>query len=171
MASDNTAPPAYLSAEQILNADDLTIEDVPVPGWGGIVRVKGMSGTERDRFEAGFLGNNMKALPKDKALEFYRARIVAACLVDGAGNKMFRSPGEIKRLSEKSAEALELVVDVANRLSGLSKEDVEELTGNSDAAPSGSSTSDSPDTSDAPSESSSTGSRRASSRSGSSTRT
>ncbi|MFE3400793.1 hypothetical protein [Streptomyces anulatus] len=156
----------YLSAEQILDADDLAIEDVPVPEWGGTVRVKGMSGTERDRFEAGFVGNDMKQLPKDKALEYYRARIAAACLVDQAGNKMFRSVGEIKRLSDKNAEALQRVVDVANRLSGLSQEDVEELTGNSDAAPSGSSTSGSPDTSDTPSPSSSAGSARASSRSG-----
>ncbi|MFE3382838.1 hypothetical protein [Streptomyces anulatus] len=79
---------------------------------------------------------------------------------------MFRSVGEIKRLSDKNAEALQRVVDVANRLSGLSQEDVEELTGNSDAAPSGSSTSGSPDTSDTPSPSSSAGSARASSRSG-----
>ncbi|MET9999826.1 hypothetical protein ABZ069_23130 [Streptomyces microflavus] len=156
----------YLSAEQILDADDLKIEDVPVPEWGGTVRVKGMSGTERDRFEAGFIGGDMKQLPPDKALEYYRARIAAACLVDQAGKKMFRSVGEVKRLSDKNAEALQRVVDVANRLSGLTEEDVEELTGNSAAAPSGSSTSDSPDTSDSPSPSSSGGSARASSRSG-----
>ncbi|MFW3459709.1 hypothetical protein ACN24K_01780 [Streptomyces microflavus] len=156
----------YLSAEQILDADDLAIEDVPVPEWGGTVRVKGMSGTERDRFEAGFIGGDMKQLPPDKALEHYRARIAAACLVDHAGKKMFRSVGEVKRLSDKNAEALQRVVDVANRLSGLTEEDVEELTGNSAAAQSGSSTSDSPDTSDTPSPSSSGGSARTSSRSG-----
>lgn len=156
----------YLSAEQILDADDLVIEDVPVPEWGGTVRVKGMSGTERDRFEAGFVGSDMKQLPKDKALEFYRARVAAACLVDQAGNKMFRSAGEIKRLSDKNAEALQRVVDVANRLSGLTEDDVEELTGNSEPGQSDSSTSASPGTSDTPSPSSSGGSPRASSRSG-----
>ncbi|MEU0309785.1 hypothetical protein [Streptomyces cyaneofuscatus] len=156
----------YLSAEQILDADDLAIEDVPVPEWGGTVRVKGMSGTERDRFEAGFVGNDMKQLPKDKALEHYRARIAAACLVDHAGNKMFRSVGEVRRLSEKNAEALQRVVDVANRLSGLTQEDVEELTGNSEPGQSDSSTSASPGTSDTPSPSSSRGSARANSRSG-----
>lgn len=157
----------YLSAEQILDADDLAIEDVAVPEWGGTVRVKGMSGTERDRFEAGFVGNDMKQLPKDKALEYYRARVAAACLVDHNGNKMFRSVGEIKRLSDKNAEALQRVVDVANRLSGLTEDDVEELTGNSEPGQSDSSTSASPGTSDTPSPSSSSGSPRASSRSGS----
>ncbi|MFJ9027562.1 hypothetical protein ACIRQP_03400 [Streptomyces sp. NPDC102274] len=120
----------YLSAEQILTADDLAIEDVPVPEWGGTVRVKGMSGKERDRFEAGFVGADMKQAAKDKALENYRARIAAACLVDAKGDRMFRSAAEVARLSEKSAEALQRVVDVANRLSGLTEDDVEELTGN-----------------------------------------
>lgn len=156
----------YLSAEQILDAQDLVIEDVPVPEWNGTVRVKGMSGTERDRFEAGFVGNNMKPLPPDKALEYYRARIAAACLVEADGKKMFRSIGELKRLSDKSAEALQRVVDVANRLSGLSEEDVAELTGNSETGGDGSSTSGSPVISDTPSESSSIGSAPAKSRSG-----
>lgn len=120
----------YLSAEAILDAQDLKAEDVEVPEWGGTVRVRGMSGTERDRFESGFVGNDMKALPKDKALEHYRARLAAACLVDGEGNRMFRSAAEVKRLSEKNAEALQRVCDVAMRLSGMSEEDQEELTGN-----------------------------------------
>ncbi|MFH8369200.1 hypothetical protein [Streptomyces sp. NPDC018031] len=120
----------YLSAEQILDAQDLGIEDVDVPEWGGTVRVRGMSGTERDRFEAGFLGNDMKRLPKDKAMEHYRARLAAACLVDEKGGRLFRSAGEVKRLSEKSADALQRVVDVAMRLSGMSEADQEELTGN-----------------------------------------
>lgn len=156
----------YLSAEQILDAQDLTIEDVPVPEWGGTVRVKGMSGTERDRFEAGFVGNNMKPLPPDKALEHFRARVAAACLVDGDGKKMFRSVGEVKRLSDKSAEALQRVVDVANRLSGLTDEDVEELLGGSEPGQEGSSPSDSPGTSASPSKTSSIGSAPAKSRSG-----
>jgi hypothetical protein len=120
----------YLSADDILGADDLGYEDVEVPEWGGTVRVRGMNGTERDRFEAGFVGNDMKRLPKDKALEHYRARLAAACLVDADGKNLFRSTAEVKRLSEKSAEALQRVCDVAMRLSGLTEEDQDELTGN-----------------------------------------
>jgi hypothetical protein len=36
----------------------------------------------------------------------------------------------MKRLSEKSAQALTRVVEVASRLSGLTESDVKELTGN-----------------------------------------
>ncbi|WHX19832.1 hypothetical protein QFW82_23675 [Streptomyces malaysiensis subsp. malaysiensis] len=120
----------YLSAEAILNAQDLPTEDVEVPEWGGTVRVRAMSGTELDRFESGFLGNDMKQLPKDKALEHYRARLAAACVIDGDGNRLFRSAAEVKRLGEKNAKALRRVCDAAMRLSGMSEEGQKELTGN-----------------------------------------
>lgn len=120
----------YLSAEQILDADDLPWEDVDVPEWGGTVRVRGMSGTDRDKFEAAMLSKDMKSVSKDTALERYRARLAAACLVDGTGQRMFRSDAEVKRLGEKSAQALQRVCDVASRLSGLSQEDQAELLGN-----------------------------------------
>ncbi|MFM9629517.1 hypothetical protein ACKI10_18055 [Streptomyces galilaeus] len=121
----------YLSADDILNADDLGREDVEVPEWGGTVLVRGMSGTERDRFEASMLNDNMTGpASKEKALDMYRARLAAACLVDADGKKLFRSPAETKRLGEKSAQALTRVVEVASRLSGLTEDDVKELTGN-----------------------------------------
>ncbi|WP_306186976.1 hypothetical protein [Streptomyces sp. MK5] len=120
---------AYLSAEQILDADDLPWEDVDVPEWGGTVRVRGMSGTDRDKFEAAMLSKDMQSVSKDTALERYRARLAAACLVDENGRRMFRSDAEIKRLGEKSAQALQRVVDVASRLSGLTQEDQDELLG------------------------------------------
>lgn len=119
----------YLSAEQILDAADLPFEDVNVPEWGGTVRVRGMSGTDRDRFEAQMLSKDMQSVSKDTALERYRARLAAACLVDEQGRRMFRSDAEVKRLGEKSAQALQRVVDVASRLSGLTQADQDELLG------------------------------------------
>ncbi|MFF8473880.1 hypothetical protein [Streptomyces sp. NPDC015414] len=120
----------YLSADEILAADDLQREPVKVPEWGGTVLVQGMTGTDRDRFEAGMMNDSMTGVAKDKALERYRARLAAACMVDADGKRLFRSDAEVKRLGEKSAQALSRVVDVASRLSGLTDEDVAELTGN-----------------------------------------
>jgi hypothetical protein len=120
----------YLSADDILGADDLQREAVSVPEWGGTVLVQGMSGTDRDRFEAAMLNANMNGVDKDKALDRYRARLAAYCLVDENGKRLFRSDAEVNRLGLKSAQALTRVVDVATRLSGLNDEDVEELTGN-----------------------------------------
>jgi hypothetical protein len=120
----------YLSADDILNAEDLKPESVDVPEWGGQVLVKGMSGTARDQFEAGMLNENMNGVSKDKAMEMYRARLAAACLVDPNGKRLFQGTAVVKRLGEKSAQALTRVAEVASRLSGLTDEDVEELTGN-----------------------------------------
>ena len=41
-----------LTRDTMLSASDIEIELVEVPEWGGHVFVKGMSGTERDQFEA-----------------------------------------------------------------------------------------------------------------------
>jgi len=120
----------YLSADQILAADDLKCEDVEVPEWGGVVRVQGMTGAARDKFESSLMKDNLSGVSKDKALDNYRARLAAFTMVDGEGKRLFRSDAEVRRLGEKSADALSRVVDVASRLAGLSAGDVEELTGN-----------------------------------------
>jgi hypothetical protein len=120
----------YLSADQILGADDLDYEDVPVPEWGGTVRVRELPGTERDKFEAQFVGGKDGASIRAEGLEGFRARLASAAIVDGDGKPLFRSAAETKRLGEKSATALQRVVDVAMRLSGLTGQDVEDLTGN-----------------------------------------
>lgn len=112
----------YLSAEAILGADDLEAEDVAVPEWGGTVRVRGLSGTERDKLEARYSG--------DKPRDNFRAALAAAALVDADDKRMFRSEAEVKRLGDRSSAALERVCNVAMRLSGLSDDDVAELEGN-----------------------------------------
>jgi hypothetical protein len=119
----------YLSAEQILGADDLAYEDVPVPEWNGTVRVRELPGTERDRFEAQFVGKDGASV-RAEGLEGFRARLAAAAIVDENGKQLFRSAAEVKRLGEKSAAALQRVCDVATRLSAMGEDDVKELTGN-----------------------------------------
>ncbi|GAA3301298.1 hypothetical protein [Streptomyces cinereospinus] len=119
----------YLSAEQILGADDLTYEDVEVPEWGGTVRVREMPGTERDKFESQFVGKDGASV-RAEGLEGFRARLAAACIVDADGRQMFRSAAEVKRLGDKSSKALQRVCDAAMRLSKISDEDVKELAGN-----------------------------------------
>ncbi|MET8824795.1 hypothetical protein ABZX40_17995 [Streptomyces sp. NPDC004610] len=119
----------YLSAEQILNVDDLKYEDVAVPEWGGTVRVRELTGTDRDKFESAFVGKDGKSV-RAEGLEGYRARLAAASIVDQNGKVLFRSAAEAKRLGEKSAAALQRVCDAATRLSEITEEDVKELTGN-----------------------------------------
>lgn len=118
----------YLSADQILSADDLKREPVEVPEWGGTVLVQGMTGTERDKFEAAFVNAKGDGADAKKGLDNYRARLAAACIVDENGTRLFQG-ATIKRLGEKNGNALQRVCDVANRLSGMTEEDQEELLG------------------------------------------
>ena len=124
-----------LGKEAILSANDRTVEVVAVPEWGGDVTVKTMSGTERDAFEQSIVQG------KDKMdLANVRARLCVRCIVGDDGERVF-GDGDAIALGAKSAAALDRVFGAAQKLNGLSADDVEELAGNSEAAPSGDSTS------------------------------
>lgn len=130
---------AFLTADQIREVDDKQYEDVDVPEWGGTVRVRGMSGTERDAYEASIIeqrGNDRKV-----NLANARAKLVVRCLVDENGALLF-TPDDVRVLGRKSAKALERVFDAARRASGMSEADIEKLTENFDADPSEGGTSD-----------------------------
>lgn len=114
----------FLSRDAILSANDTPTETVEVPEWGGSVRVQAMSGTDRDKFEASMVGKGNKP-----NLENFRAKLAAACIVDEDGTRMF-AERDITALGRKSAAALDRVATAAQRISGLSQEDVEELAGN-----------------------------------------
>lgn len=121
----------YLTRDQILEAEDLLSEDVEVPEWGGVVKVRGLTGAERDRFEGSIV--KMRGNKADVNMRNLRAKLVALSAVNGDGKRLFKTP-DVDALGQKSAVALQRVFDVAQRLSGISDQDVEELAGNSDSA-------------------------------------
>lgn len=124
-----------LNRDDILGADDLKTKDVEVPEWGGSVRVRQMTGNERDELEA-----SIQAGGEKPDLKGFRARLVAASAIDEAGQLMF-TKADVEKLGEKSAAALDRVADAASSLSAMSAEDIKELTENFDDDPSGDSTS------------------------------
>lgn len=129
---------ALLTKEQIWAADDLTWEDVSVPEWGGDVRVKTLTGAERDQYEAESVkmeGNRRKMTGN------LRARLVALTAINEDGTPMF-TRGDVMKLGQKSAAALERVFEVAAKLNGMTEEDMDDLAGNSESGQNESSTSD-----------------------------
>lgn len=111
-----------LSREAILGASDLPSEDVAVPEWGGVVRVRMLTGAERDRFEASMLVRGGKKL--DFNMQNVRARLVALTVVGEDGKRLF-TDGDVEALGQKSAAALNRVFTVAQRLNGLKEDAVE----------------------------------------------
>ncbi len=130
---------AYLTRDEILQADDLEMEVVKVPEWGGEVLVRGLTGTERDAFEGSII--TLKGKQSSMNMQNVRAKLVARSIVDEYLERLF-SDADVEALGKKSAAALDRVFSVAQRLSGVSDEDVEELAKNSESVQSEDSTSD-----------------------------
>ena len=118
-----------LTRDAILQAEDLPTEDVEVEEWGGAVRVRALTGAERDAFEQSIVEQRGKSTRVN--MRNIRAKLVALTVVDGDGKRLF-SDKDAELLGKKSAVALNRVFEIAQKLSGLSPEDMEELSGNSE---------------------------------------
>ena len=121
---------ALLTRDAILQVQDLPTEQVHIPEWGGDVLVRALTGAERDRFEQSIVEQRGKNTRMN--LQNIRAKLVALTVVDEQGNRIFKDE-DVKWLGNKSAAALDRIFEVAQRLSGLRDEDVEELAKNSES--------------------------------------
>jgi hypothetical protein len=141
-----------LSRDQIMKPRVLKTREVHVPEWadGGddVVNVRELTGEELDAFQASnFVRRPVTFGPNKGQMELVpdlgnqKAKLVSKAIVDEAGKRLFND-GDIVELGKLSAAALTRVYNAAAELSGLTDEDEAETSGNSDAAPSGSSTSE-----------------------------
>ena len=114
-----------LSKSALVGATVLPVEEVPVPELDGTVWVRGMSGTERDAFESGlWIG---KGRHRQINTQNLRARLLAYCVQESsAGGRMFND-AEVDAIGRIRVDVLQRLFNVAQRLSGISDEDVEEL--------------------------------------------
>lgn len=121
-------PAKLLTRETILAKQSLVTEVVNVPQWGGHVRVRELTGAERDHYEAALV-RMQKGGKHDLTMDNARARLVSLAVIDASGARIFTS-ADVERLGNLSAAALSEVFDVAARLSKITAEDLEELAGN-----------------------------------------
>lgn len=116
-----------LGRDQILSANDITKELIPVPEWGGEVYVKALSAGERDGYESSMIHFNGKK--QSVNMENARAKLAALSICDENGARLFTDM-DVQDLTKKSAAALQRVFEVAQRLSKITDDDLEELTKN-----------------------------------------
>ena len=125
----------FLTKAAILAADDIVTEQVHVPQWGGTVLVRGMTGDERNAYEKQLLyerpaGNRSARRAGQTTTEVRREeirnRLIMWCCVDQDGNRIF-SEDDLSKINTKSAAAIERVIEVAMRLSGLDDDDIEDM--------------------------------------------
>lgn len=134
-----------LSRETLLQKEELEIVLVDL-GKGEFICVRQMTGRERDQFE-----KSLRKEVKDKKgtvvsyeneLEDFRAKLAVNTVCNNDGALIFR-PQDYEKLSvNMSAFRLEKIVNEAQKLNAITEEDKEALVKNSEAAQSGSSTSD-----------------------------
>lgn len=114
----------FLKKEAIFGIQDIAIEKVEVPEWEGHVFVKGLTGAERDKFEASIMTVRGKERTVD--MSNIRAKLASLTICDDAGVRMF-SEGDIQMLGEKSASSLQRIFEVAQKLSRIGDDDLKEL--------------------------------------------
>ena len=114
-----------LTRDAIKNSQDSIMELVLVPEWGGTLHVKSLNGAQRDAFEGSLVHTNGKGKRSVSYLDI-RAKLVAKTACDKDGNLLF-TDNDVQWLTLKSAAALQRVFEVAQRLSGITEDDVKEM--------------------------------------------
>ncbi len=122
-----------LNKQQILEADDLPRELVPVPEWGGDILVRSMSGAEKDSLDASLMSDDGTRVSKER-FRNYRARVAVLTVVGEDGDLLF-TEADIAELTTKSARALDRVFEVAARLNGITGRDMDDIAKNSEPTP------------------------------------
>ncbi len=139
---------ALLTKDQILKADDIRTEIVPVPEWGGEVKVRTLPCDELDEYELSLSERS------DADRRSIRAPFCAQCIVDDTGARMFNVL-EVAALGKKSGRALDRVFDACQRINGRRAKDVEDAAKNSPSGQSAASGSSSATGTESPSDTSS----------------
>lgn len=119
-----------LSKEQILECKDIGSETVNIPEWYGEVTVKGLTLAEKDEWTESIMQGG------EANVKGATAKLCIMCMRDDAGARLF-SLDDVDALQAKSAAALDRVFQVAQRLSGIGQEDIEETVKNSEKTQTG----------------------------------
>ena len=120
----------FLSKDDILGCNDIAYKDVSA--FGGTVRIKTMTGAERDSWEDSLVDEDGK--PKKDNKTTFRASLLVRCIVDEKGNRVFGDK-DAEALSRKSAKSLGKLYEEARKLNGIGKDVEEEIEKNSEGVP------------------------------------
>ncbi|MEW6023604.1 MAG: hypothetical protein AB1807_15860 [Pseudomonadota bacterium] len=133
-----------LKRAEVLAAEDLKHEDVPVPAWGGVVRVRMMTGTERDEFRE-VAAQYEDGMPPAR----FAAALLALSCVDEDGERLF-TLDDLNALEAKAAGSVDIPAAVSMRLNGFGAQALAAAEKNSASGQSDDSGSDSPSPSAVP---------------------
>lgn len=130
-----------LTREQILQAQDIQTVPVEVPEWGGVVYVKTLTALERSTLEKELVEMRANGSPGRIRLEKLRGALVALASCDENGQRLF-SEKDIPAIEQKSAAAVDRIVEAAQKAAAMNAGDIDELAGELKNAPPAASPSD-----------------------------
>lgn len=119
-----------LNSDEIFAYPDLPKTWISTPEWGkgSGVFIRGMTGAERDQFEAKVSGLESGTSVKMDYSNI-RATLVSMCAVNDEGDRIFKS-SDVDALGRKSAAVLDRLFDIARSASGIGDADMKELAKN-----------------------------------------
>lgn len=110
-----------VTRDGILAAQDLPLEAVEVPEWGGIVYMRVLTGKQRDEIEQ--LSTDRKAAKRLEVKEMV-VNMVAMSLCNKDGKLLFGGGGDVQKLNEKSAAVLIRLFKVVQKISKIDDDDI-----------------------------------------------
>lgn len=122
-----------LNKQDILQAKDVSTEMLEVPEWGGTIYVRSISAAERGLIEEGAARFKESKGKNDTFARTFTVKMVSMSVCDENGQRLFEDK-DIALLQQKNAAVISRIAEVAQRLSGFSKQDLEELEKNSPEA-------------------------------------
>lgn len=117
--------------KRLLGANDIKVEPIEIPAWGGTYYLRVISGKARESFEEAYSQEKMKN---------FRLRFLVLTLCDQEG-KPILSDADMDALGERSSVEINRVFDAAWKLNAFTQEAVDALGEGSRGAPSDASSS------------------------------
>lgn len=113
-----------LTREQILGKE-LAFEEVYIPEWDGTIRIRELTGDDRDEIEQTVFKDPDK--PNTASM---RAKALSLCIVDENGKRLFTEE-DVTELGKQSGKVIVKLYGVASKLSGLGEDEKEKMEKNS----------------------------------------
>lgn len=122
--------------DSILKAEDLKTTTIEIPEWNGEIKLRELRADEREKFEREMMGirnadGSIKGSEMAKQLGTFRAKLLVACIVNEQNDSIFTEK-DIPHLNKKSATVVDRLFKECLKLSGLTKEGLDEKLGESD---------------------------------------
>lgn len=103
--------------KRLLNANDIKVEAIDIPAWGGTYYLRVISGKAREQFEEAYSQEKMKN---------FRLRFLVLTLCDEEG-KPILADSDMDALGERSSVEINRVFDAAWKLNAFTQEAVDAL--------------------------------------------